>query len=320
VKFNRIPAAILVILLMFTIAPVTAGVFFTSSTPQIITKGDMFSVSGTGAKNGTIAIWIIGRNYFEVLADTPDKQGNFLISLKPSVTEKLSTGQYAVVFQDPGAGGTMEIEAGTDSFGNITIMNRGKIVAKIGARKDLRGNVQPEVAILINAAGIRGVDDTFVAGYFFVEEPSVWFDQLVPASGSRLHNQTTGDRIVFSGTTNLGTWNSLKGEIHDLNSNKSVISKPIPVLAGNTLNHWLFETDSQGLPPGDYSLTLDWRTMNATGAGSAVFTVNTPVFAMESLPLPVNEDTARQRLDLTIVIITGMLLVIGLIVYASGRK
>jgi len=318
-KFNRVPAAIVIVLIIFTMVPVTALIFFTSSTPQIITKGDVFSVRGTGAVNGTIAIWIIGRDYFEVLTDSPDGQGNFSITLKPSETEKFSTGQYAVIFQDPGPGGTMEIEPGTDSFGNITIMNRGKIIAKLGSRKDLKGNVQPEVAILMNAAGIRGVDDTFLSEYFFVEEPSVWFDQLVTASGSRLHDQTAGNRIVFSGTTNLGTENPLIADIHDLNTNALVLSKPIPVVAGSDMNHWLCEISDPGLPPGNYTLIVGWTTLNATGSGSAMFTVKNPVYPMVSSTSSVPEDT-DQRLDLSIIIITGMLLVIALIVYASGKK
>ena len=72
----------------------------------------------------------------------------------------------------------MEIEPGTDSSGNLTIMNGGKIIEKIGSREDLKGNVQPVVAFLLDAANLQGVDDSFLPEYFFVEEPSVQFDQM----------------------------------------------------------------------------------------------------------------------------------------------
>jgi len=74
---------ILVLFLTVIAAPVTAAVYFTTSAPEIITKGDPFSISGTGAVNGTVGIWIIGRDHFEVLTSTPDRHGNFSI---PSYT------------------------------------------------------------------------------------------------------------------------------------------------------------------------------------------------------------------------------------------
>jgi hypothetical protein len=319
VKFSRVPATIVIVLIICTLVPATALVFFTSSTPQIITKGDSFSIRGTGAVNGTIALWIIGRDYFDVLTDTPDEKGNFSITLKPSQTEKLSTGQYAVIFQDPGPGGMMEIEAGTDSFGNITIMNRGKIIAKLGSRKDLKGNVQPEVAIIMNAADIKGVDDTFLSDYFFVEEPSVWFDQLTTSSMPRLHDQIAGNRIIFSGTTNLGTEHLLIADIYDLNTNTLVLSKPIPVVAGRDMNHWSYEISDPGLPQGNYTLEVQWTTSNATGSGSAIFTVKNPVYPTALSTSSVYEGR-EQRFDLSIIIVTGMLLVFALIVYAIGKK
>ena len=318
-KFHKIYTAILVGLLISIMAPVTALVFFTSSTPQIITKGDTFSVSGTDAKNGTIAVWIIGRDYFDVLNETPDGQGNFSISLNPSITGNFSTGQYAVVFQDPGPSGTFEIEAGTDSFGNLTLLNRGKIIAKIGARQDLKGNVQQEVAILMRSAGIRGVDDTFLSEYFFVEEPFIGFDQLIPEPGLRLQDQTAGNPIAFSGTTNLGTGNSLHGDISDLNTNNVVRSKTIPIVAGIDKNHWLYETSEPYLPPGNYSLSIVWTTLHKTGSESAGFTVKNPVYPMGTNTSPVAEDTPH-RLDLTTIIITGIVLVISLIIYAFWKK
>ena len=86
----------------------------------------------------------------------------------------------AVVLQDPGPTGTMEIEP-VDTSGNLTIMNRGKIIARRGAVEDLPGNVQPvRLDTLLSAASLQGVDDTFVMEYFFVEEPAVHFDQSHP--------------------------------------------------------------------------------------------------------------------------------------------
>ena len=48
----RAGAVIIVLLFGILAIPVTATVYFTTSAPGIITKGDSFSVSGTGAVNG----------------------------------------------------------------------------------------------------------------------------------------------------------------------------------------------------------------------------------------------------------------------------
>ena len=233
VNNSAMRATIIILLLACMVTPVAASVYYTSSAHQIITKGDTFSVSSTSAKNGTVAIWIIGRNYFDTLSVTPDRNGNFSVSLKPTTTEKFSSGQYAVVIQDPGPNGRMEIEPGTDSNGNLTIMNRGKIIEKIGARQDLKGNVQPVVAVLMDAANLQGVDDSFLPEYFFVEEPSVQFDQMISVSKSQLSNQITGERLVISGTTNMGPENYLRTHIYNRDTNGLVISNTIPITEGS---------------------------------------------------------------------------------------
>ena len=109
---SAVRATILLILFAFMVTPVAASVYYTSSVHQIITKGDTFTISSTSAKNGPVAIWIIGKDYFDTLPVTPDRNGNFSISLKPTTTEKFSSGQYAIVIQDPGPNGIMEIEPG----------------------------------------------------------------------------------------------------------------------------------------------------------------------------------------------------------------
>ena len=68
-----------------------------------------------------------------------------------------------VVIQDPGPDEKMQIEPGRSSYGNITIMNRGKKIADIGLPADLHANVEPVVEILDAGAALQGVDDTFVA-------------------------------------------------------------------------------------------------------------------------------------------------------------
>jgi hypothetical protein len=317
-RSDRCEAVLIILLLLSLMTPVTASVYFSSSAPGIITKGDTFSVSGTGAGNGTVRIWIIGRDHFEGLTTAPDRHGNFSVMVKPSATEKFSSGRYVVIFQDPGHGGLMEIEPGTEINGNPAIMNRGKIIAKLGPRQELGGNIVTIVQELLSASAIPGVDDTFVPAYFFVEEPAVHIDQIIPASGSRLPDMTSGERIFFSGTTNVGIANFLHAEIHNADTNEPPIVKTIPVLAGREINTWSYVIEAPGLPPGNYNLKVCWTESNAHGSG--VFTVRNP---LPPTPLPANLPVGKRPAsdDLTFPLLVGSaLLVIAIVLYATGRK
>jgi len=161
---------ILVLLLTIIAAPVTAAVYFTTSAPGIITKGDPYSISGTGAVNGTVGIWIVGRDHFETLTSTPDRHGNFSVTVRPSATDGYSSGQYTIVYQDPGESGILEIEGGTDVNGSLVVMNRGKIVARLGPRQELGDDIRNVTNKILSTSTVPGVDDTFQDEYFFVQK------------------------------------------------------------------------------------------------------------------------------------------------------
>jgi hypothetical protein len=313
----RVGAAGIILLLAIMAVPVSGAVYFTSSAPGIITKGDSFSVGGTGAVNGTVGIWIIGRDHFEVLTATPDRHGNFSITLKPSATDKFSSGQYVIIFQDPGAGGIREIEGGTDVNGNLVVMNRRKIITRLGPREELGGNIRTIADQILSTSSVPGMDDTFLAEYFFVEEPAVHFDRLIPASGFRLPDQITGERIVISGTTNMGTENTLKTEIHTRNTNELVTVKTIAVTAGYPMNTWIWDLEAPGLPPGDYELSVGWAKSNDTGKGT--FTVKSPSPLPPSPDMPRDQKSPRQD-DYTFPVFIGCsLIVLAIVLYYAGK-
>lgn len=309
----------LVFLLAVMVTPVTAAVYVTTSAQGIITKGDPFSISGTGAVNGTVGLWIVGRDHFEIMNIAPDRHGNFSIMVKPSATDMFSSGQYAILYQDPGATKTLEIEGGTDVNGNLAVMNRGKIVARFGPRQELGGNVRMVVDQILNTSSIPGIDDTFQAEYFFVEEPAIHLDELIPASGFRLPDQITGERIVVSGTTNIGTENTFSTEIRTSKSNELVIEETIPVIAGHRINTWTWDLDAPGLPPGDYELTVRCVKLNTTGKG--LFTVKYPV-SPSSSPLKPLDDPIPPQDDYTFpVLVVCSLIVLAIILYYyAGRE
>jgi hypothetical protein len=321
-KTNILRFAMIVSLLLCMITPVFASVYYTTSAPDIITKGDTFTISGTDAKNGMATLWIIGRNYFDTFAITPDRHGNFSFSLKPTATEKFSSGQYAVVLQNPGPDGIMEIEPGTDNNGNLTLMNRGKIIEKLGTLQDFKGNVQPVVAVLANSAKIPGVDDTFVTEYFFVEEPSVQFDNLIAGIPSKLPDKITGESIAFTGTTNMGRENYLRAHIYNQSTNALITSNTLPVMAGGRINRWSYEINAPGLPSGEYYLTVGWEKTNKTGTGVAVFSVKNQNSSMPPPPpYPGMEKIVPRDDGFTFLLLTiGGVLIVILIIYAVGKN
>jgi hypothetical protein len=320
VKTGTLFVTIVLVMAAVLAVPVTAAVYYGSSTPQIITKGDAFSVSGTGATNGTVAVWLIGRNYFEVRTTAPDRHGNFSILFKPTETAKFAPGQYAVVFQDPGPSGTMEIEPGRDSRGNLTIMNRGKIIARLGAKEDLKGNVQDEIEILLASSKIQSVDDTFLPAFFFVEEPSVRFDQLIPGSGSQLPEKIAGNRIAITGTTNIETTDTLLAELRNRDTNAPVTSRTIPIIAGDSLNTWSCIFEEPGLEPGTYLLSVGLTGTNTTGSSQASFTVRKPAGTIPPAPSPSVPGEVPLPSSLTTLLIIGILAVIALAIYAFGGE
>jgi hypothetical protein len=309
---------IIVLLLAIIATPVTATVYFSSSAPGIITKGDPFSISGTGAVNGTVAIWIVGRDHFEVLTSAPDRHGNFSIPIKPSATERFSGGQYAIIYQDPGAGGVLEIEGGTDVNGNLVIMNRGKIITRLWPRQELGENIRPVAGQILSASSIPGIDDTFQEEFFFVEEPAFFFNNLIPASGFRLPGQITGERILISGTTNIGTENMINTEIRTRNTNEVVTVKTIPVIANYPMNTWTWDLDAPGLPPGDYELNIGWAKSNITSKGT--FTVKYPAPPL-SFPVKPMDNMKPQQDDYTFpIFVACSLIVLAIVLYYAGRE
>jgi hypothetical protein len=318
-KSFHVGTAILIIVITFMVMPAAGSVTFSSSAPQVITKGDTFSIFGTDAKNGPVAIWIFGRNFFDVKTVIPERNGNYTLTIKPDETRKFSSGKYAVVVQDPGPDGKMQIEPGRSSTGNITILNRGKKIADIGPQADLHANVEPIVEVLNNGAALQGVDDSFFTDYFFVEEPSIIFDQLT--GNSQLPVQITGNRIAFTGSTNVGVENSLHADIRDLTTDTLVTTKMIPVIAGDEMNRWSYEIQAPGLPTGQYFLTVGWTKSNVTGTGSASFPVE-KAGVVTQVPGSTETPGQKQGEDLPIaLIITGaMAIVIIIILYTTQKK
>ena len=319
-KSQNNTAAIITILLLLLVLPASATVTVVTSLHDTITKGDTVTITGTGFTNGTVSIWMIGRNYFDTKTTVPDKKGNFSFVVRPEETRKYSSGQYAFLVQDPGQNGAIEIEPFVWDEG-IKIANRGKIITDIGKKENLAAFVTSNVNALINASARPDVDDIFTLYYFYIEEPVVHFDAVTGSgSESRLPNLTTGERVIVTGTTNMGVENQLRVEIRNLTSQALIISGTVPVVPGTVQNRWSYELDAPGLQKGEYYITVGWLKESAGGTGTTLLTVA----GQNSLPSP--ETGAAHGLDsgfdifIPLLISLGALVIIGIIIMAAVRR
>jgi hypothetical protein len=209
---------ILLVLMVFLSLPASAALTVVTSGSQTIAKADTVTLTGTDAQNGSVTLWIVGRNYFDTKTATPDKKGNFAFVIKPEESNKFSSGEYVFLIQDPGADRSFEIAPLLWSDG-IRIADQGKVITNIGQKSSFRADIDPVAATILNTSEQPGVDDIFTQYYFYVEEPYMRFNRVNEGGSGKLPDQTTGEAILITGTTNVGPENLLKVEIRNATSN-----------------------------------------------------------------------------------------------------
>jgi hypothetical protein len=308
------------ILLILLILPASATITPVTSLYDTIAKGDTVTFVGSGAMNGTVAVWVMGRDYFALKTVQPDKKGNFTFVIKPEETRTYPSGQYAFLVVDPGSDNAIEIEPLIWDEG-IKIADRGKIVTDIGKKEDLPALIEPKVDTIITAARRPGVDDIITPHIFYVEGPIIHFDELNGVDSTpRLSDMTTGEKIEIAGTTNMGVENSLHVEIRNISSRVLITSGNIPVVQGAYQNRWSYTLTAPGLPAGNYSVTIGRQSGVTSEAGTALFTIEGP----SSLPSQRRGEIPGLVQDLGILvpifISIGALGVIGIIIIASMKS
>lgn len=266
---------------ILVVLPAAASVTFQTSSPRTIAEGDRFEIQGIDTTNGSVAVWVIGRNYFDVRIVKPDDNGDYTYILKPDETRNFSSGQYAIVIQDPGANRQFEIQQRISDAGTVMILNNGILFADLGEKRNLMADVQPIITTLLAATTRPVTDDTVTPYYVFFELPFIHFDQAMDrkTEGS-LQIRSSGKPAVIHGTTNMGIENVLTATVRTADSNEPVLSTVLPITAGcthetgYTPNKWEYELDPSRLPPGDYFLTVSWQKEKTCGTGTILFTVS----------------------------------------------
>lgn len=312
---------ILLVLMVFLSLPASAALTTVTSGPQTIAKADTVTLTGTDAQNGSVNLWIVGRNYFDTKKATPDKKGNFTFVIKPEESNRFSSGEYVFLIQDPGADKSYEIAPLIWSDG-IRIADQGKVITNIGLKSSFRADIGPVAAMILNVSKRPDVDDLFTPYYFYVEEPNMRFNR-VSGSGN-LPDQTTGEAILITGTTNVGSENLLQVEIRNATSNDLITSSTIPVVSGTNTNQWTYVLDEPGLPTGSYIVMIGEQKYTTSGSASAQLTIlenriaGTPTTPLQP-ELPVGGETLYGVI-LPLIISFAALVIIGIIMLVSLRK
>lgn len=313
---------ILLAFLVFLSLPASATLTAVTSGPQNIAKADPVTLTGTGAQNDSVTLWIIGRNYFDTKTATPDKKGNYTFIIKPEETNKFSSGKYAFLIQDPGTNKNNDITPLFWSDG-IRIADLGKVITNIGLKTSFKAEIDPVVSQILNASARSGTDDIFTPCYYYVEEPQIRFNRISESGTGTLPDQVTGEAIMITGTTNVGPDNLLTVEIRNSTSNELLSTRTIPVERGSNLNQWTYTLDAPGLPAGTYFVTVGVQKYTTFANAKALLTIlEYRIATTDAIPLQPELPVAENlySLILPLIISFAALVIIGIILVASLRK
>ena len=319
---SAINTVILCALIVLLSLPASAALTIVTSGQQTIAKADTVTLTGTGAENGSVTLWIVGRNYFDTKTATPDKKGNYTFVIKPEESNKFSSGEYAFLIQDPGADRSNDITPLFWSDG-IRIADKGKVVTNIGLKSSFRADINRVVFGILNVSMRSGVDDHITPYYLYVEEPYMRFNRISESGSGKLPDQVTGEAILITGTTNVGTENLLQVEIRNATSNDLVTSRTIPVEGGTNSNQWSYSLDAPGLPTGLYIVTIGEQKFTTSANASAMLTILEYRMAGTTSPPLQPELPAADTpygIILPLVISFAALVIIGIIILVTLRK
>jgi hypothetical protein len=140
----------------------------------------------------------------------------------------------------------------------------------------------------------------------------------------KLPDQTTGESILITGTTNMGPENDLTVEIRNATDRTLVTSRSIPVEEGTNTNQWTYSLDAPGLAAGEYNVTVGQQKYTTIGESSARLTIleyriagSPTIPVLPELPVATGD---FYSLILPLIISFAALIIIGIIMIVSLRK
>jgi len=241
-----------------TVSVVIRKPFITATTSaQTVAKGDKFYITGTAEGNpDTLAIWILGKNYYQRPTESVEDDGSFSHEISSAVTGNMASGQYFIVVQHPMYNGALDVipnVVGTQTFVRNIISGTNKFI--IDGTGKLQGSDAAEA--LIQAINSPDIDDTYYKLTVLIEEPWIQI--------SSVGNKYVGDTFTITGTTNLAvdddllvdvTSSSFKPTEKTQSGEFSGASGTVKVTAGDTNNEWSFDVDASTFKPDEYIIKL----------------------------------------------------------------
>ena len=235
------------------------GFVSSSVSSATVAKGDSLFVRGNAQGNpDNVAIWVIGRNYFNRFLETVEDDSSFEYELKVG-DEDLASGQYFVIVQHPMGDGAF----GVGRAGDVPTVaaNRVGIAGTSGEGTNgffftgpnrLQGSDAAQA--LIDLLNNQNIDDTYNRLTFLVEEPWIRIDTV--------SDKYVGTTFTVTGTTNLGVGNELMIEVlssafrptdKTAAGEFSGDSGTVRVVEGDAgYNTWSFEVDARAFLPDEY--------------------------------------------------------------------
>ena len=202
----------------------------------------------------------------------------------------------------------------------IRIADQGKIITNIGQKTSFPADISPVASTILNVSERPDVDDIFTPYYFYVEDPYIRFNRVGESGSGQLPDQTTGEAILITGTTNVGPENRLQVVIRNASSNDLITSSTIPVESGSNTNQWTYSLDEPGLPAGLYNVTISEQKFTSSGEATAHLTIleyrmaDTPLSPLQP-ELPAGE--TLYNVILPLIISFAALVIIGIIIIAT---
>ena len=213
---------IILILISCTVA-VQAGISISTS-PVVISKGTLLTISGNADSDQDYELWIIGNGFLEKKRIFPES-GSYSYNMTPDVTSGLMSGQYFAVIQGNGYNSVFDVGNETEDAGDVFPQNAMNFF------NDLE-----------NPAS----DDPYAKTTFIVEEPWIKYETVATSED--------GTDVYVLATTNLRPGGYVGYSLVDTADGEEVLKGGAEVLKGADRNYFEITFPKTDLNKGEYVL------------------------------------------------------------------
>jgi PGF-CTERM protein len=262
-----------------TVSVIIKKPFISATASQsTIAQGDDLYITGTAeGKPSSIQIWILGKNYANLVSTSVNTDASFSYKLASATTMKLSTGQYFVVVQHPMMNGKFDINLDATSGYvmnyNYALNSASPIpLFKLTGSSSLQGSDAAQA--LATDIDTSNVDDTYTKLQFLVENPVI---QINPVGDKHV-----GDKFTITAATNLAVGDQVLVQIYSSSFKPTDKSQSgefsgatgtVKVTAGsNGMNAVSFDVDSSTFKPDEY-IVQEQAVIQQQAIGTALFNV-----------------------------------------------